>query len=173
VTMTSSADRIEGQLLEHEHRRVRAGLANLRDAIADAHRLSRSEATDRLAQTLGWLRRDLLPHATWEEAWLYPHLDATAGTPWATRALRFEHEQIREVARTLETEFQAVEDHWSVELAFRVAVALTRLETLVSAHLAQEEWFMPPPWMAPITSAIANRISANGRAPQPKTSFKR
>jgi hemerythrin-like domain-containing protein len=142
--MMSSADRIEGQLLEHEHRRVRVGLANLRDAIADAHRLTRSEATDRLAHTLGWLRRDLLPHATWEEAWLYPHLDATAGTPWATRALHFEHEQIREVARTLETEFQAVHEHWSVELAFRVVVALTRLETLVSAHLAQEERFMPP-----------------------------
>jgi iron-sulfur cluster repair protein YtfE (RIC family) len=144
VTMTSSADQIEGQLLDHEHRRVRAGLAHLRDAVADVHHLTRSEATDHLAQALGWLRRDLLPHATWEEAWLYPHLDATAGTPWATRALRFEHEQIREVARALETEFQAVRDHWSVELAFRVAVALTRLESLVSAHLAQEERFLPP-----------------------------
>lgn len=144
MTMTSSADRIEGQLLEHEHRRVSVGLANLRDAIVDAHHLTRSETTDRLAHTLAWLRRDLLPHATWEEAWLYPHLDATAGTPWATRALHFEHEQIREVARALEAEFEAVHEHWSIELAFRVAVALTRLETLVSAHLAQEERFMPP-----------------------------
>jgi hemerythrin-like domain-containing protein len=144
MTTTFSADAIESQFLEHEHRRLRAGLASLEDAIADAHRLTRSDAADRVVRTLAWLRRDVLPHAAWEEAWLYPHLDQTAGTPWATRALRFEHEQIRDVASSLESEFQAVHDHWSAELAFGLAIALTRLDTLVSAHLAQEERFVLP-----------------------------
>lgn len=139
-----SADAIEGQFLADEHRRLRAGLANLEAAIADAHRLTRSNASDRVVRALAWLRSDLLPHAAWEEAWLYPHLDQTAGTPWATRALRFEHEQIREVAATLESEFQAAHEHWNAELAFRLAIALTRLQTLVSAHLAQEERFVLP-----------------------------
>jgi hemerythrin-like domain-containing protein len=144
VTTSFSADVIEGQFVEHEHRRLRAGLANLRDAIAEAHRLTRSEAVDRVVQTLSWLRRDVLPHAAWEEAWLYPHLDAQAETAWATRALRFEHEQIREVAADLEVEFQAIEDRWTVDGTFRVVVALTRLEALISAHLAQEERFVLP-----------------------------
>jgi iron-sulfur cluster repair protein YtfE (RIC family) len=141
---TVTADAIEGQLLEHEHRRLRAGLGNLDEAISSAHRMTRTDASDRVLRTLAWLRRDVLPHAIWEEAWLYPHLDKTAGTAWATRALRFEHDQIREVAAALEAEFQAAHDHWGAELAFRLTVALTRLQTLVTAHLAQEERFVLP-----------------------------
>ena len=144
MTTTYSADVIEAQLVEHEHRRLRAGLGNLRTTIAEAHRLSRSTASDGIVRTLAWLRRDVLPHAAWEEAWLYPHLDQAAGTAWATRALRFEHEQIREVAASLEREFEAVHERWTAELAFELAVALTRIETLVSAHLAQEERFVQP-----------------------------
>lgn len=144
MTTTVSPDVIEGQFLEQEHRRLRGGLASLEDTIAVAHRLTRSDASDRVVRTLAWLRRDVLPHAAWEEAWLYPHLDQTAGTAWATRALRLEHEQIRDVAVTLESEFQAVHEHWSTELAFRLVIALTRLQTLVSAHLAQEERIVLP-----------------------------
>ena len=139
-----SADVIERRFVEQEHRRLRAGLANLQEAIAGAHRLTQSEAMDRVVRTLAWLRRDVLPHAAWEEAWLYSHVDIGAGTPWATRALRFEHEQIREVATALEDEFQTAHEHWTSEHAFRLVVALTRLETLVSAHLAQEERMVVP-----------------------------
>lgn len=123
---------------------MRTGLLNLQDALADAARLTRSDAVDHVVRTLSWLRRDVLPHAAWEEAWLYPHLDEEAGTAWATRALRFEHEQIRDVASELEREFMAVEVRWTPEHAFRLVIALTRLETLISAHLAQEERFVLP-----------------------------
>jgi hemerythrin-like domain-containing protein len=144
VTTDISADVIERRFVEEEHRRLRAGLANLEEAIADAHRLTQAQAMDRVVRTLAWLRRDVLPHAAWEEAWLYSHVDTQAGTPWATRALRFEHEQIREVATALETEFQTAHEHWTGEHVFRVVVALTRLETLVAAHLAQEERMVVP-----------------------------
>lgn len=144
MSTTISPDVIEGQFVEHEHRRMRAGLSNLQDALADAARLTRADAVDHVVRTLAWLRRDVLPHAAWEEAWLYPHLDDEAGTPWTTRSLRFEHEQIREVASDLEREFQAVEERWTVEYAYRLVIALTRLETLISAHLAQEERFVVP-----------------------------
>ena len=139
-----SADVIERRFVEEEHRRLRAGLANLQDAIAGAHRLTQSLAVDRVVLTLGWLRRDVLPHAAWEEAWLYAHVDVQAGTAWATRALRFQHEQIRELAAALEGELQSAHEHWTSEHAFRLVVALTRLETLVSAHLAQEERMVVP-----------------------------
>jgi hemerythrin-like domain-containing protein len=144
TTATAAGDVIEAQLLEHEHQRVRDGLGHLRDVIAGAHAHARVESIDGAVRTLGWLRRDLLPHASWEEAWLYPHLDAVAQTPWATRALRLEHEQIREVAAQLEREFVAAEARWSTEQAYRLVVALTRLESLVTAHLAQEQWLVRP-----------------------------
>jgi hemerythrin-like domain-containing protein len=144
VTTETAADIIELQFLEHEHRRVREGLAGLQEAIATAHSQTRVDAIDRVVRTLAWLRRDVLPHAAWEEAWLYPHLDSVAGTPWATRALRFEHEQLRELAKALEAEFMAAEARWSVEEAYRLVVAQTRLETMLSAHLAQEQWFLSP-----------------------------
>lgn len=144
MTTETVADVIEFQLLDHEHRRVRDGLANVQEVIGRAHALSRVDTIDGVVRTLAWLRRDLLPHAAWEEAWLYPHLDTVARTPWATRALRFEHEQIREVATALEREFAAAEARWSTEQAHRLVVALTRLEALVTAHLAQEQWFVSP-----------------------------
>lgn len=155
---TMSADVIEGLFLEHEHRRLRAGLGRLQETIEEAHRLTRAAMAERVAETFRWLRRDVLPHAAWEEAWLYPHLDQTAHTPWATRALRFEHEQVREVAGKLETLFQAVHDHWTSELSFGLVIALTRLETLVSAHLAQEDRFLTPLLDGTQHDGIDNRI---------------
>lgn len=144
MTNQTAVAAIERRVIQEEHHRVRVGLANVQDAIVDAHRLTRSDAMDHVARTLAWLRRDVLPHAAWEEAWLYSQVDASAGTPWATRALRFEHDQIRDVAGALESEFQAAHLHWTGEQAFRVIVALTRLETLIAAHLVQEDRLLLP-----------------------------
>lgn len=144
MTAVMSPEAIEGQLLDQEHRQIRAGLSNLQEEIGRAHAMSRSDAIDHVVRTLAWLRRDVLPHAAWEEAWLYPHLDTAAGTPWATQALRFQHEQIKELATALEREFAVAEVRWSAEEAFQLAIALARLETLISSHLAQEQWFIGP-----------------------------
>ena len=144
MTTLIAADAVEVQLVEQEHRRIREGLANLEDALGDAHLLARPDAIAAAVRALAWLRRDVLPHAAWEEAWLYPQLDSIAGTPWATRAMRFEHEQIREVATLLERDFGAAEARWSNEQAFRLVIAMARLATLISAHLAQEQWFVGP-----------------------------
>lgn len=144
MTTAIAADAVEVKLVEQEHRRIRDGLANLEQALGDAHLLARPDAIAAAVRALAWLRRDVLPHAAWEEAWLYPQLDSIAGTPWATRAMRFEHEQIREVATLLERDFGAAEARWSNEQAFRLVIALARLATLISAHLAQEQWFVGP-----------------------------
>lgn len=144
MTTAIAADAVEVKLVEQEHRRIREGLANLEQALGDAHLLARPDAIAAAVRALAWLRRDVLPHAAWEEAWLYPQLDSIAGTPWATRAMRFEHEQIREVASLLERDFGAAEARWSNEQAFRLVIAMARLATLLSAHLAQEQWFVGP-----------------------------
>jgi hemerythrin-like domain-containing protein len=138
-----AADLIEERFLSEEHRRLREGLAALQDSIAACHRTSRSEVIDGAVRTLAWLRRDVLPHASWEDAWLYPRLDQHAGTAWATRALSLQHEQIRELAVQLEKAFEAAHEHWGSEVAFALAAAMARLDALISSHLAQEERFIP------------------------------
>lgn len=138
-----AADLIEGRILAEEHRRIRDGLAALQDSIAACHRLTRPEVMDHTARTLAWLRRDVLAHASWEDAWLYPRLDHQAETAWATRALSMQHEQIRELAIELEKAFESAHERWSSDIAFSVATAMARLEALISSHLAQEERFIP------------------------------
>jgi hemerythrin-like domain-containing protein len=143
MTAAVAADLIEGRFLAGEHRRLREGLAGLQESIAACHRLTRPEVMDRAARTLAWLRRDVLTHASWEDAWLYPRLDHQADTAWATRALSLQHEQIRELAIELEKTFEKAHEHWSSEVAYTVATAMARLDALISSHLAQEERFIP------------------------------
>ena len=134
MTTSLAGNLIEERMLEVEHRQLREGLSALQESIDDAHRLGREALGASAARSLAWLRREVLAHAAWEEAWIYPSIDHIAGTPWATRALRFEHDQIRDSAHHLEVAFQAVEQRWNSELAFQLVAALTRVEALVSAR---------------------------------------
>jgi iron-sulfur cluster repair protein YtfE (RIC family) len=135
---------IDEQYVEAEHRRLRVGLANLGEAIEDAHRASRAEMAARLVDALRWLRHDVLPHAAWEEAWLYPAVDRLAGTAWATRSYRLEHAWLKELAQELEVELERIHDQWSLRLTVEVVAALARLEAVLSLHLAEEERFALP-----------------------------
>ena len=143
MTAAVGSELIEERFLGEEHRRLREGLASLQECIAACHRSSRSQVIEGVVRTLAWLRRDVLPHASWEDAWLYPRLDHSAGTAWATRALSLQHEQIRELAVQLEKAFEAAHEQWSSEVAFALATAMARLEALISSHLGQEERFIP------------------------------
>jgi hemerythrin-like domain-containing protein len=140
----AAADVIEVRIIEREHQELRFGLSNLEGTIEEASRLSQSELRDRIARTTAWAHRQFLPHAAWEEAWMYAQLDEATGSPWTTRALRFQHEQIRELATALETVSIAAYEHWTAEIVCRVVAAMARLDALISAHLAQEELFVLP-----------------------------
>lgn len=139
-----NADLVEGRFVEHEHQRLRTGLSIVAETIGEAHRLGRPELADRLHRCIEWIRRDVLPHAAWEDAWLYPQLDRDAGTPWATRVLQFEHSQIAEAAARLEADAAVLRDHWGTEAGFRIVADLARLEALLTAHVVQEQRFVLP-----------------------------
>ena len=141
---TTGANVIEERIVEREHQALRAGLAILEGAIDDAHRLTRHELADRVARTTSWLHREVLPHAAWEEAWLYPHVDHATGSAWTTRGLRFQHEQIRELAGALERASVVAHEHWTPEIVYGLVAAMARLDALLSAHLAQEELSVLP-----------------------------
>jgi hemerythrin-like domain-containing protein len=144
MTVAHAPDIIEARFYEDEHRRIRSGLAALQQTVAEADRLGRLDAIERLTRLVIWLRRDLLPHAAWEEAWLYPRLDREAGSPWTTRALRLEHQQIRELASRLDREFDELNEHWNQRIVVEFVASLARLEAVITSHLAQEERFVVP-----------------------------
>jgi hypothetical protein len=144
MTATIGRNDVEERIVEREHLALRAGLAMLQGTIEDAARLTRLELAERVARATSWVHRDVLPHAAWEEAWLYPHADRATGSPWTTRALRFQHEQIRELAGALERASVVAHEHWTPEIVYGLVAAMARLDALVSAHLAQEELSVLP-----------------------------
>jgi hemerythrin-like domain-containing protein len=139
-----AADLIEGRILEREHGSIRTGLSIIKGAIEDAHRLTNVDLADRVARTTAWMHRTFLPHAAWEEAWLYTRVDQETGSAWTTRGLRVQHEQIRELARALETSSTVAHDRWTREIEFELIAAMARLDALLTAHLAEEEMFVLP-----------------------------
>jgi iron-sulfur cluster repair protein YtfE (RIC family) len=135
---------VDERILEREHESLRIGLSTLEGTIEDAHRLTRPELADRVARSTAWMHREFLPHAAWEEAWLYARLDHETGSPWTTRGLRVQHEQIRELASALETASTVAHERWTHEIEFELVAAMARLDALLSAHLAQEELIALP-----------------------------
>ena len=144
MTATLSANVVEERIVEREHQALRGGLAQLQSTIDEAHRLTSTELAERVARTTSWLHREVLPHAAWEEAWLFPNIDHATGSPWTTRGLRVQHEQIRELAGALEQASVMAHAHWAPEILSRLVAAMARLDALLSAHLAQEELSVLP-----------------------------
>ena len=85
----------------HEHREVLPWLDRIHDVGCAVGHLSVGELKVELHRVVVWLEHCLEDHAAWEEAWLYPAIDAHAGTPFATKTVRFEHQQIRNGVRHL------------------------------------------------------------------------
>lgn len=151
----TAADIVEERILEREHVTLRAGLSTLKGTIEDASRLSQLQLAERVTRSTAWMRRDFLPHAAWEEAWLYNQLDHETGSPWTTRGLRVQHEQIRELAVQLEAASALAHTRWTREIEVQLIAAMARLDALLSAHLAQEDLFLTP--------LIEERVSAARR----------
>jgi hypothetical protein len=94
----AAADTIE-VFEAHEHRDLALGLAQMAETIETATDLTPDALRARLRIAQAWLARDVLPHITWEETFLYPMMDQVAGTSWATRSARLEHRQIEAWSR--------------------------------------------------------------------------
>jgi iron-sulfur cluster repair protein YtfE (RIC family) len=141
---TIGATVVEERIVERDHQSLRVGLGMLQGTIEEASRLARHELADRITRTTSWLHREVLPHQAWEEAWLYPTADQATGSAWTTRGLRFQHEQIRELAGALERASIVAHEHWTPEIVYGLVAAMARLDALLSAHLTQEELLVVP-----------------------------
>ena len=129
---------------EHEHLDLARGINHIHEAARSVGQLAGAGSILEVRDVLDWFERDLAPHLAWEETWLYPRIDAIARTPWATRALRFDHAQLRgEIERLRLDERDAVHDHTRA-VDERLRCRLFALEALVRAHVEREERLLFP-----------------------------
>ena len=129
---------------EHEHRDLVRGINRIHEVACEVGQGLSSELADHLLGILQWLDLVLEPHVAWEETWLYPEIDARTGTPWATRAARFDHRQIREMAARLRADESLVNRPPTGDRHGDVRCHLFGLEALVRAHIEREERYLIP-----------------------------
>ena len=129
---------------EHEHRDLVRGINGIHDVACAIGRRPTPELSVQVLDVLEWLDGTLEPHIAWEEAWLYPEIDARTGTAWATRAARFDHRQIREMAARLRADHASLNRHEAGDQHAQMRCHLFGLEALVRAHIEREERFLIP-----------------------------
>ncbi len=148
---------------EHEHRELRRGIDRIHDTGCELHGWVGEEAASRLVGIIDWFDQVLEPHLAWEEAWLYPEIDARAGTPWATRSARFDHQQVRLVVDRLRDDRLHLDDVDAVVRLPELRCRLFSLEALLRAHIEREERFLIPLLAEDFPTTAAG---ASGRTPE-------
>jgi hemerythrin-like domain-containing protein len=128
----------------HEHREVLPWLERVHDAGCAVGHLSVGELKVELHKVVVWLEHCLEDHAAWEEAWLYPAIDARANTPFATRTVRFEHQQIRDAVRHLSADQAALGHELTRTQADELRSRIFGLEAIMRAHIECEERVLLP-----------------------------
>ena len=146
MTISADEDRAVWAFAEHEHVDLARGIDRIHDVACVVGQIPTPELSARVMDVLRWLDGTLGPHIAWEDAWLFPEIDARTGSPAATLAARFEHRQIREVIARLRTDHDRLHHRGGVTGDKNAATGsdLVRLEALIRAHLKREERFLFP-----------------------------
>lgn len=134
----------EHSFVENEHRELAWGIDYIHRVAARVGSVTTHELTYELLEVMSWVEKVLEPHATWEEAVLYNEIDERAGTPWATKLMRYEHEQIRRLAKRLEVDREILHHETKHEELVDLRARLSGLETLIRAHMEREELYLIP-----------------------------
>ena len=144
MATTSSLREAIWAYIEHEHRDLVRGINQLHEVACEVgHRATPDLSTD-VVGVLRWFETTLEPHMAWEEVMLYPEIDKRAGTPWATRAARFDHQQIREAMAGVRLGHRELADHRAIDPQADVRCRMFGLEALLRAHVEHEERFLIP-----------------------------
>jgi hemerythrin-like domain-containing protein len=134
----------EHSFAEHEHRELRPGLDHIHEVACSAGSVATPQLSVALLGVIRWVERVLQPHTLWEERTLYPELDRLAGSPWATRLLQFEHQQVRDVTSRLRADHEELDQPHAVHVVEEVRCHLFGLEAMLRAHIEREERFLMP-----------------------------
>jgi iron-sulfur cluster repair protein YtfE (RIC family) len=126
--------------LRDEHRELLPHIQNLR-TVADCIGEIRDLAVETLLdEVLDFLHGHLLPHASAEEAVLYPAVSDAMGAPQATRTMSRDHREVLALAEEL-TALRARlgTDPIAPQMAKDLRRVLYGLYALVKVHFAKEE----------------------------------
>jgi hemerythrin-like domain-containing protein len=134
----------ERSFVDHEHRDMRPGIERIHDVARAVGTIAAPDLSIVLLDVLDWVDTVVEPHVAWEDAWLYPEIDRRAGTPWATKTMRFEHHQIRVAASRLEVDRETLQHQPDHEQVCELVRHLSALETLMRSHVEREERFLLP-----------------------------
>lgn len=129
---------------EHEHRDLARGVDRIHDVGCSVGVRPSTELLPRVREVLTWFDRELEPHLAWEESWLYPRIEDLTGTPWATRAARYDHGQLREVIERVRAEEMRLIRSSSPTVQAELRCRLFSLEALLRAHIDREERLLMP-----------------------------
>jgi iron-sulfur cluster repair protein YtfE (RIC family) len=166
MTISAEEDGAVWAFAEHEHVDLARGINRIHDVACVVSQLATPELSARVLDVLRWLDGTLAPHIAWEDAWLFPEIDARTGSPVATRAARFEHGQIRElVARLRADHDRLARRRDSGDKHVATASDLVRLEALIRAHLKREERLLFPLLEEGRTAGRTRGVTSAGRAP--------
>lgn len=145
----------EHDFASHEHLEMRRGIERILE-VARLHG-SNDELSAGVLEVLHWVDHVLLPHASWEDRWLYPEIDERAGTAWATKLMSYEHQQLREAAHTLAAARLGLHEHGSTASVIEVRGRLFAFDEILRAHMTREERFLIPLLDAGASSAFEGR----------------
>jgi hypothetical protein len=134
----------EQSFAQNEHHDLVPGLEHIHRLATRVGTLDPHALAYELLEISAWVGSVLEPHIAWEEAELYLQIDRRAGTPWATRLMRFEHQQIRAFVRRLESDRDALHQHVTHDELTDIRGRLYGLEAVLRAHLEREELYLIP-----------------------------
>src|SRR4026208_2526942 len=97
---------------EHEHEELVTGIDRIHELSEQLVTLPVDQRATGARKVLHWFDEDFRPHMAWEDSWLFPELDARAHTPWATRVVRFDHQQIATQAARLHAQYAYGTTHY-------------------------------------------------------------
>lgn len=133
------SDRLPTEPLREEHRMLLPRIEGLDKLAAEFPGLSAGEARARLFAALEFLHGELVPHASAEEAVLYPAIERVTGMPGSLATMSADH---REVLRRIHG-LHAAARAPNASLA-AIPLALAGLAAIVLLHFRKEEELLLP-----------------------------
>ncbi|MDA8342629.1 MAG: hemerythrin domain-containing protein, partial [Actinomycetota bacterium] len=135
---------VERRILSHEHREIEHLVGRIETTAEMAGNLASSDLASALRSLLDAMEKTLLRHLDWEDNHCFPEMDRLAGTPWTTRLLRFQHQQVREALERLEADWLALRREPTHRQLVDLRGRLYGLHAQMSSHLEQEEAVVMP-----------------------------
>lgn len=128
--------------LRRQHFRLTAGLARMW-ILMDNLEPGEDHKKPQLLRAIGFLEKEVTPHAEAEDCFLYPEVGRIMNCHRATATMNMDHEfvsrYIRELRGEIDTTFGPAGEGLSAAAAARIRATGHRLGGLLRAHFAKEE----------------------------------